>query len=477
MAHRNSQDRWRALRLSMQGRRHTHLVVALIGFLLSVTVPVAVLSASGHTADQQRATGIPDNLAGLGVTGALPADPPPTPTSAVPVSGAATPPELPAPPPAPSRIPDSSAAMPPELPAPQPPPAQESTAATPASAAPLPEQARTTDSAGAGQLGIAVGQHLPAGPLGIPGVMLGAYQRAAQALAASQPACHLSWSVLASIGRIESGHASNGRVDTTGNTLGPILGPRLDGSPGMAAIPDTDHGLLDGDTVWDRAVGPMQFIPSSWRRWGVGSPNNIYDSTLTAGRYLCSGGANLSDAAQLQAAIYRYNHSSAYVEIVLQWVTAYLEGVIPQPSAPGPVPPGTNGNGGRPIVVNSGPQAAAALTTLVPPTPHATTPPTTTSPPAAPTTHPATTPPRNATTAMTTGAPTAPTTPSIKPTSSTAPPPPPPADSRFRTPASSAPSSATACTPRAASTTVTCRVREPISVAHAPGSPRNSATG
>jgi membrane-bound lytic murein transglycosylase B len=211
--------------------------------------------------------------------------------------------------------------------------------------------------------------------------MLGAYQRAAQALAASQPACHLSWSVLAGIGRIESGHASNGRIDTAGNTLGPILGPRLDGSPGMAAIPDTDHGLLDGDTVWDRAVGPMQFIPSSWRSWGVGSPNNIYDSTLAAGRYLCSGGANLSDPVQLKAAIYRYNHSATYVDIVLQWAAAYLKGVISQPSAPGPVPPGLNGNGGRPIVVDPGPQAAATPTPFAQPTPHAATPPTTSSPP------------------------------------------------------------------------------------------------
>ncbi|HET9118442.1 MAG TPA: hypothetical protein VFN75_10300, partial [Pseudonocardiaceae bacterium] len=45
MVHRNSQDRWRALRLSMQGRRRTHLVVAVIGFLLSVTVGNAQLRA------------------------------------------------------------------------------------------------------------------------------------------------------------------------------------------------------------------------------------------------------------------------------------------------------------------------------------------------------------------------------------------------------------------------------------------------
>ena len=63
----------------------------------------------------------------------------------------------------------------------------------------------------------------------------------------------------------------------------------------------------------DRAVSPLQFIPSSWRQWGVGNPNNIYDSTLAAGRYLCAGETDPTAPAQLQAAIYRYNHSASYV--------------------------------------------------------------------------------------------------------------------------------------------------------------------
>lgn len=266
--------------------------------------------------------------------------------------------------------------------------------------------------------------------MGIPGVMLDAYQRAARTLAATQPGCHLSWSVLAGIGRIESGHASDGRIDAAGNTLGPILGPRLDGSAGMAAIPDTDHGLLDGDPVWDRAVGPMQFIPSSWRSWGVGSPNNIYDSTLAAGRYLCAGGADLSDPAQLQMAVYRYNHSATYVDVVLRWAAAYLTGLIPTPSAPGPVPPGTNGNGGRPIVTDPAPPVSVALAGVAQPAPRAATPPMTTtssSPPATPMTPPPTTttspsPPPS----VTTTTPVEP--PSLSP-SATAPPPtsPPPA--------------------------------------------------
>ncbi|MGH9182071.1 MAG: Ig-like domain repeat protein, partial [Acidimicrobiales bacterium] len=202
-------------------------------------------------------------------------------------------------------------------------------------------------------------QKLPDGPLGIPGVMLEAYQRAERTMADTQPACHLSWTTLAGIGKMESGHASGGRVDSAGNTLGPILGPRLSGSPGMAAIADTDQGTLDADSGWDRAVGPMQFIPSSWRVYGTGNPNNIYDSTLAAGRYLCAGGADLSDPAQQAVAVYRYNHSGPYVTAVLRWAVGYQTGVMPTPSAPESVPPATDGNGALSVLAAGAPQARA----------------------------------------------------------------------------------------------------------------------
>ncbi|MFZ0120239.1 MAG: lytic transglycosylase [Pseudonocardiaceae bacterium] len=412
MTHRDWQDHWRGLRLPVPGRR-TRVVVALIGFLLSLGVPIVVLSTPGLTVDGRLAARRLHNLTGVGVTGALPGDPLPSNTVLSGVPGGsvgAGPSETAVPRAVPAGVSaDPVAAGPPGTPVPR---------------------AVSADSVGAGPLRVAVRQNLPEGPLGIPGVMLDAYQRAARTLAATQPGCHLSWSVLAGIGRIESGHASDGRIDAAGNTLGPILGPRLDGSAGMAAIPDTDHGLLDGDPVWDRAVGPMQFIPSSWRSWGVGSPNNIYDSTLAAGRYLCAGGADLSDPAQLQMAVYRYNHSATYVDVVLRWAAAYLTGLIPTPSAPGPVPPGTNGNGGRPIVTDPAPPVSVALAGVAQPAPRAATPPMTTtssSPPATPMTPPPTTttspsPPPS----VTTTTPVEP--PSLSP-SATAPPPtsPPPA--------------------------------------------------
>jgi membrane-bound lytic murein transglycosylase B len=200
------------------------------------------------------------------------------------------------------------------------------------------------------------------GPLGIPGVMLDAYQRAERVMAQLEPSCHLSWATLAGIGKIESGHASGGRVDSAGNTLGPILGPQLDGSLDTVAIADTDRGTLDSDLGWDRAVGPMQFIPTSWRVYGTGNPNNIYDSTIAAGRYLCAGGTDLSDPDQEVKAIYRYNHSVTYVSNVLRWEEGYLTGVFPTPSEPGPVPQITQGTEAVEVrpVARSTPQVAVA---------------------------------------------------------------------------------------------------------------------
>ena len=391
MTPQDTQEHRPDLRLPVHGRR-TRTVVALLGLLLSLGVPVVVLGAPVLTVDGHAVGSLADP-AGLGITAALPSEPVPTdplPSDALP--GAAP------------------SGMPVGVPG---------------------------DPAGAGAPGIATPPNLPEGPLGIPGNVLDAYQFAQRTVAATQPGCHLSWSVLAGIGRVESDHASGGRLDAFGNTLGPILGPRLDGSPGVAAIPDTDHGQWDGDTVWDRAVGPMQFIPSTWRRWGVdgngdgvADPNNIYDATVTAGRYLCAGGADLADPTQLQAAVLRYNQSATYVSIVLLWAQAYLTGVMPTPSAPGPVPPGTTGNGGRSIVTAPAPPAPAALAALAQSaslaTPPATTPSPTPPPSVIPTTPPVATPP-----ATVPSAPPAPpattTTAPVTPNPTTTPNPPPPA--------------------------------------------------
>ncbi|MEV5463672.1 lytic murein transglycosylase, partial [Streptomyces cellulosae] len=109
-----------------------------------------------------------------------------------------------------------------------------------------------------------------------------------------------------------------------------------------ALIRDTDGGAHDGDTAYDRAVGPMQFIPSTWARWGADGngdgrtdPNNVFDAALAAGRYLCAGGRDLSVPAELDRAILGYNHSTAYLRTVRAWYAYFLKGhrVVPDASA------------------------------------------------------------------------------------------------------------------------------------------------
>lgn len=185
---------------------------------------------------------------------------------------------------------------------------------------------------------------LPNGPLGIPATALAAYHNAADILAHEQPNCHIDWALVASIGRIESNHARGGYVDAAGTALEPILGPELNGTGPFAAIPDTDGGVLDRDTVWDRAVGPAQFIPATWRQYasdgngdGTADPENLFDASLATARYLCSGGLDVANPDQLRTAIYRYNNSDVYVNTVILWAEAYRNGVAPLPDSQIPV--------------------------------------------------------------------------------------------------------------------------------------------
>ncbi len=182
----------------------------------------------------------------------------------------------------------------------------------------------------------------PTGSLGIPQRVLEAYQASSR----YGSACSLEWQVVAAIGFVESGHASGGKVHPDGVTWQPILGPVLDGS-GVAAIADSDAGVLDGDTTWDRAVGPMQFLPATWRWIGVDAdgsgtadPNDVDDAAAGAARYLCSHGGDLRVPASMRAALLRYNNSSAYVDLVLRWAAAYGAGVVPTatPTAPATAP-------------------------------------------------------------------------------------------------------------------------------------------
>jgi membrane-bound lytic murein transglycosylase B len=155
--------------------------------------------------------------------------------------------------------------------------------------------------------------------------------------------------VLAGIGKVESDHgrAQNARLEPNGD-LGPrILGPALDGTNGTEAIPATDGGKFTGDAKWDHAVGPMQFIPSTWVRWqrdgnadGTKNPNNVYDAALAAAGYLCAVSSDLFTDSGLQAAFAAYNHSQDYVAEVLAFTHVYqqadISGSVP-PESPTPL--------------------------------------------------------------------------------------------------------------------------------------------
>ncbi len=169
----------------------------------------------------------------------------------------------------------------------------------------------------------------------IPARALQAYADAAVAQRQATPGCGLGWNVLAAIGMVESAHGTfdGAHIGDDGEVVGSILGPVLDGT-GYPAVRDTDHGVLDGDRQWDRAVGPMQFLPGTWQRDGVDGnndgkvdPENIDDAARTAAAYLCQGGRDLSNSSGWTAAIAAYNPSNDYLTEVSAQANDYARAV------------------------------------------------------------------------------------------------------------------------------------------------------
>ncbi|MBO0815549.1 MAG: lytic transglycosylase domain-containing protein, partial [Actinobacteria bacterium] len=105
----------------------------------------------------------------------------------------------------------------------------------------------------------------------------------------------LPWEVLAAIGQVESGFGANTGPSTAG------------------------------------ALGPMQFLPSTWAAWGIsgfgdkGPPNinDPFDAVPSAARYLCAAGG--STAAGLPRAIFAYNHADWYVKEILALAQQYRQ--------------------------------------------------------------------------------------------------------------------------------------------------------
>ena len=194
----------------------------------------------------------------------------------------------------------------------------------------------------------------------IPGRALVAYQRAETVIRMADPSCNLSWQLIAAIGKVESNHGRfAGSLMTADGVVHPaIYGPQLTGKGATSRIDDTDAGLLDGDQRFDRAVGPMQFIPSTWTVVGVDAdgdgrrdPQDVDDASLATAVYLCSGDDDLATRAGQRNAVLRYNHSKAYVGLVLRIMMGYLHAdlslfrVIGGPGYTTTLPPSSFGPG------------------------------------------------------------------------------------------------------------------------------------
>ncbi|PUA82693.1 lytic transglycosylase domain-containing protein [Nocardioides currus] len=228
---------------------------------------------------------------------------------------------------------------------------------------------------------------------GIPSAALTAYQRAEAVINAADKTCQIPWQLIAAIGRVESDHGRfrGNALDADGVAQPGIYGVALNGKNNTQNIVDTDAGQLDSDTKFDRAVGPMQFIPSTWSVVGVDgdndgkrNPQDIDDAALATAVYLCSGDDDLSTDQGQRASVYRYNHSNDYVDLVLSIMQAYLDGdftSVPNgttsagvflPSTPGtttaPARAGKGAKGGKAVVRGSTSTPTATATSKPTPT-------------------------------------------------------------------------------------------------------------
>ena len=129
-------------------------------------------------------------------------------------------------------------------------------------------------------------------PTGRPATYMQLYQESAARYCPG-----LSWTVLAAIGEVESGNGAN-------------VGPSSAG-----------------------ALGPMQFMPSTWNVWGIdgfgdtGAANimNPFDAVPSAAGMLCADGA-AKGGSSLYGAIFAYNHADWYVNEVLAIAKEYATG-------------------------------------------------------------------------------------------------------------------------------------------------------
>lgn len=171
--------------------------------------------------------------------------------------------------------------------------------------------------------------------LGIPLGALEAYAYAARVAEVENADCHLTWTTLAGIGQVESHHGTyrGAVIAPNGDVRPPIRGVLLDGTNGNREIMDDASISNDGDSPFARAMGPMQFIPETWRLYGVDANNdghvsadNMDDAALSAAGYLCWTGKDLATPRGWMNALRAYNLSDQYARTVRDWATAYANG-------------------------------------------------------------------------------------------------------------------------------------------------------
>lgn len=161
---------------------------------------------------------------------------------------------------------------------------------------------------------------------------------AATELAAGEelPACGLRWNTVAGVGSVESAHGTLGGAGLDGEGVPdePIIGPALDGTNGTRAIEATPESVqFHGDDEWDHAVGPFQFLTSSWEVYGAdgdgdgeNNPDDIDDAARGAANHLCltaDGEERDLTADGWGTGVFSYNNSMAYVEKVRDIASSY----------------------------------------------------------------------------------------------------------------------------------------------------------